>query len=96
MPIYLDRHDLYGSLAEAVSDAHQKDLKLQEDNRLFGSAVLLASRLCDDAEPNRILVAPVVKELCMGKGFTFLDRGETVFKGFDQPQRVFEVDWQKG
>jgi class 3 adenylate cyclase len=69
---------------------------VEEDNRLFGSAVLLASRLCDYAEPNQILIAPVVKELCLGKGFNFLDRGETQFKGFDQPQRVYEVDWQKG
>jgi class 3 adenylate cyclase len=69
---------------------------VEEDNRLFGSAVLLASRLCDHAEPNQILVAPVVKELCLGKGFTFFDRGETQFKGFDQLQRVYEVEWQKG
>lgn len=65
---------------------------VEEDNRLFGSAVLLASRLCDYAEPNQILIAPVVKELCLGKGFNFLDRGETQFKGFDQPQRVYEVE----
>jgi class 3 adenylate cyclase len=67
---------------------------VEEDNRLFGSTVQLTSRLCDHAEPKQILVAPVVKELCLGKGFKFIDRGEEQFKGFDQVQRVYEVEWQ--
>ena len=29
MPIYMDRHDLYGATTKAVEDAHEKDLKLQ-------------------------------------------------------------------
>ena len=29
MPVYMDRHDLYGTTARAVEDAHMKDLKLQ-------------------------------------------------------------------
>ena len=43
-------------------------------------SALPCCRLHDSAmtlRPNQILVAPVVKEICMGKGFTFLDRGET-------------------
>jgi hypothetical protein len=28
MPIYMDRHDPYGTTARAVEDAHKKDLKL--------------------------------------------------------------------
>lgn len=67
---------------------------IEEDNRLFGSAVQLASRLCDHASADQILVAPVVKELCLGKGFGFSDIGEVPFKGFNTSQRVYEVAWQ--
>lgn len=67
---------------------------VEEDNRLFGSTVQLTSRLCDRAEPTQILVSPVIKELCLGKGFTFAGLGEERFKGFDQPQRIYEVVWR--
>lgn len=64
---------------------------IEEDNRLFGSAVQLASRLCDHAQPDQTFVSPVIKELCLGKGMTFSDSGEVLFKGFEDPQRVYEV-----
>lgn len=69
---------------------------VEEDNRLFGSTVQLASRLCDHASPDRIMVAPVIKELCLGKGFHFSDMGKASFKGFDNSPRVFEVAWHTG
>ena len=67
---------------------------VEEDHRLFGSTVQLTSRICDHAEPDQILVAPVVRDLCLGKPFTFSDKGEHTLKGFDQPLRIFEVPWQ--
>jgi class 3 adenylate cyclase len=67
---------------------------VEEDQRLFGSTVQLTSRICDQAEPDQILVAPVIRDLCLGKKFDFIDRGETRLKGFDQPQKIYEVQWQ--
>jgi class 3 adenylate cyclase len=67
---------------------------VEEDQRLFGSTVQLTSRICDRAEPDQILVAPVIRDLCLGKPFSFADRGEQALKGFDQPQRMYEVQWQ--
>lgn len=66
---------------------------VEEDNRLFGSTVQLASRICDNAEPEQILVAPVIRDLCLGKQFTFVDQGESELKGFGQPLRMYEVQW---
>ena len=66
---------------------------VEEDQRLFGSTVQLTSRICDKAEPDQILVAPVIKDLCLGKPFTFADVGEHNLKGFDQPLRMYEVQW---
>jgi class 3 adenylate cyclase len=68
---------------------------VEEDQRLFGSTVQLTSRICDKAEPDQILVAPVIRDLCLGKPFSFADKGEHALKGFDQPLRMYEVDWQQ-
>lgn len=68
---------------------------VEEDQRLFGSTVQLTARICSHCEPDRILVAPVVRDLCVGKPFSFVDIGEARFKGFTEPQRLFEVAWRQ-
>jgi adenylate cyclase len=55
----------------------------------------MTSRICDRAEPDQILVASVIRDLCLGKQFSFVDRGEAALKGFDQPLRIYEVQWLK-
>jgi class 3 adenylate cyclase len=68
---------------------------VEEDQRLFGSTVQLTSRICDKAEPDQILVAPVIRDLCIGKHFSFTDHGEFALKGFNQPLRMYEVHWRE-
>jgi class 3 adenylate cyclase len=67
---------------------------IEEDGDLFGSTVILASRIAAKAEGGEILVADTVRGLCSGKGFLFADRGEFVAKGFEEPVRVYEVSWR--
>jgi class 3 adenylate cyclase len=67
-----------------------------ERDDLFGAAVQLAARLCGKAEPGSILVSSVVRDLAVGKGFMFQDRGQMTLKGFDEPIQTFEVDWGSG
>jgi class 3 adenylate cyclase len=67
---------------------------VRDNGDLFGAVVQLARRICDTAEPTTILTSNVVRELCIGKGFTFADRGEMALKGFDDPVRVHEVSWR--
>ena len=64
-----------------------------EDDDLFGAAVQLAARVCSTCEGGRILVSSAVRELCLGKGFRFDDKGHVELKGFDDPMRVYEVTW---
>ena len=64
-----------------------------EDDDLFGAAVQLAARVCSACEGGCILVSSAVRELCMGKGFRFTDRGEVALKGFAEPMRVYEAIW---
>ncbi len=68
---------------------------VEEDQRLFGSTVQLTSRICDKTGPDQILVAPVIRDLCIGKQFSFTDQGEFAPKGFNQPLRMYEVHWQE-
>jgi len=65
-----------------------------EESDLFGTAVNLARRICDKAEPGQILVSDVVHQLAAGKGFTFADNGEAALKGFEKPVRLHEVRWR--
>jgi class 3 adenylate cyclase len=66
-----------------------------EEADLFGTAVNLAKRICDHAEPGQILVSDVVQQLAAGKGFTFADKGEATLKGFEKPVRLHEVRWRE-
>jgi class 3 adenylate cyclase/pimeloyl-ACP methyl ester carboxylesterase len=66
-----------------------------EEADLFGTAVNLAKRICDQAEPGQILVSDVVQQLAAGKGFTFADKGEATLKGFEKPVRLHEVRWRE-
>jgi class 3 adenylate cyclase len=54
----------------------------------FGSAVQLAARLCAHATPGHTLVSTSVTELCAASGIRFVDIGELVLKGFEQPVRA--------
>ena len=69
---------------------------IEEDGDLFGATVILASRIAAKADGGEILVADTVRGLCSGKGFLFADRGDFVAKGFEDPVRLYEVNWRAG
>src|SRR5438874_734830 len=62
-----------------------------EEGDLFGAAVELAARLCGHGDAGGILVSSAVREVCLGKGFEFDDRGSAELKGFDEPIRLYGV-----
>lgn len=66
---------------------------IEDEDDLYGTAVVTASRIAGQARGGEVLVSNVVRELVAGKGFLFADRGETVLRGFEDPVRVFEVRW---
>jgi class 3 adenylate cyclase len=66
---------------------------ISESEDLFGSVVNLAARICDEADRDEILVAGVVRELCMGKKFPFELRGEAELKGFSEKVALYRVAW---
>ncbi|PZC45400.1 MAG: Adenylate cyclase, class 3 [Chloroflexi bacterium] len=64
---------------------------IAENDDYFGSAVQLAARVCAEAEPGQVLASQVVRDLCRGKAFRFVDRGEASLKGFAEAMRLFVV-----
>ena len=64
---------------------------IAEDHDLFGTAVQLAARVTDRAEPGQVLVTRVVADLCAGKSLTFSSLGSVSLKGFDEAVELFEV-----
>jgi class 3 adenylate cyclase len=68
---------------------------VEQHNDLFGSTVQLASRLCAHAQPEQILVANAIAELCIGKGLLFEDLGEVTLKGFGYPVRAHAAAWKQ-
>jgi adenylate cyclase len=68
---------------------------VSDNDDLFGAAVQLAARLCSSAEPRDITVSVAVRELCVGKRFTFVQRGPIALKGFSEPTYCYGVHWQE-
>lgn len=66
---------------------------IAEDEDLFGTSVILASRIAAQAKGGEIVLANVVRELAAGKGFLFADRGEVSLRGFEDPVRLYELRW---
>jgi class 3 adenylate cyclase len=66
-----------------------------EEEDLFGTAVQLAARIAAKAEGGEVLASDVVRQLAMGKGFLFSDRGDVALRGFEDPVRLFEVRWRE-
>jgi class 3 adenylate cyclase len=64
---------------------------VDHDDDLFGSTVVLASRICDAAEAGHILVSELVRDLGIDQGFTFDDAQERHLKGFAGRTRIFEL-----
>jgi class 3 adenylate cyclase len=64
---------------------------VDRDDDLFGSTVNLASRICDAADGGQILASEVVRDLGLEAGFTFLDAGSRVLKGFPGSTPLYEL-----
>jgi class 3 adenylate cyclase len=69
---------------------------IEEDGDLFGSTVIMASRIAASAGAGEILIPEPLRHLLSGKSYVYADRGETILKGFEDAVRLYEVRWQGG
>jgi class 3 adenylate cyclase len=87
------------SIAEAMGSLglqiraglHTGELEVM-DGDLGGLAVHIASRVMSAAAPNEVLVSGTVKDLVVGSGIDFEDRGERELRGVPGEWRLYAVN----
>jgi len=81
-----------GSLGLQVrAGLHTGELEVM-DGDLGGLAVHIASRVMGQAEPNEVLVSGTVKDLVVGSGIEFEERGEHELRGVPGEWRLYAVN----
>jgi class 3 adenylate cyclase/pimeloyl-ACP methyl ester carboxylesterase len=68
---------------------------IEEDGDLFGSTVIMASRVAAKAAAGEILIPEPLRHLLTGKSYVYADRGEAMLKGFEDAVRLYEVRWRE-
>lgn len=69
---------------------HTGEVETSGDD-IGGLAVHLAARIMAQAQPGEILVSRTVKDLVVGSGIAFADRGVHTLKGIDDPWPLYAV-----
>ena len=67
---------------------------IHEGGDIFGTPVQMAARVLSKAEGDEIAVSNVVREMCVGKSYSFTKKGDYDLKGFPEPVPVFLAEWQ--
>ena len=62
------------------------------DGDLAGLAVHIGARVAGEAKPGEVLVSGTVKDLVVGSGIAFAERGERALRGVPGEWRLFAVD----
>lgn len=73
---------------EIRAGLHTGEVELRGDD-IGGIAVHTAARVMGKAGPGEILVSSTVKDLVVGSGIKFLDRGDHELRGLEGPRRLF-------
>ena len=68
---------------------------IEEEQDLFGTAVILAARIAAQAKGGEVLVSEGVRQIVAGKKFLLADRGEVTLRGFEDPVHVYELSWRE-
>jgi adenylate cyclase len=63
------------------------------DNRLFGTCVNTAVRICAVAAGAEVVASNAVLALVSERWFAFSDRGSFMLKGLPEPVQLYQVDW---
>ena len=66
-----------------------------DEGDYFGTPVIVAKRLCDEAAGGQILTSDLVREVVGSRGaFGFRPRGSLSLKGISEPLAACEVLWE--
>lgn len=68
---------------------------VEDSNDLFGRTVQLAARICQDAEPDAIVISAAVHSELEAR-VARVELGPSLLKGFPDPVPLYSVDWRRG
>jgi class 3 adenylate cyclase/pimeloyl-ACP methyl ester carboxylesterase len=85
------REALTGIDVKIRAGLHAGEVELRGDD-VGGIAVHIAARVMGEADPGEILASSTVKDLVVGSGISFLDRGTRALKGIPDEWRLFAVE----
>jgi class 3 adenylate cyclase len=72
----------------SVSEGHTGECERIGDN-IGGIAMHIGARIAAEAGPGEVLASSTVKDLVVGSGLTFQDRGSRALKGVEGEWRLF-------
>jgi class 3 adenylate cyclase len=70
---------------------HTGECELRSDD-ITGIAVHIAARVMNEAQPGEVLASSTVKDLVIGSGLRFADRGPRTLKGVEEPWRLYALE----
>jgi class 3 adenylate cyclase len=76
---------------EVRAGAHTGECEVMGDNKFGGIAVHIGARVAACAAPGEVLVSGTVKDLVVGSGIEFDDRGSAELKGVPGQWHLFAV-----
>jgi len=76
---------------EIRAGLHTGECELLPDD-VAGMAVHIGARVMDQAGPGEVLVSSTVKELVVGSGLRFADRGMQALKGVPDPWHLYALE----
>jgi class 3 adenylate cyclase/alpha-beta hydrolase superfamily lysophospholipase len=84
--------DSVGTLGLSVrTGLHTGECEVLEDD-VAGIAVHIASRVMHEATSGEVLASSTVKDLVVGSGLRFADRGDHVLRGVPDPWRLYALE----
>ena len=84
------RETLKASDIEVRAGIHTGEIEVRGDD-IAGMAVHIGARVASIAEPGEVLVSSTVKDLVVGSGIDFVERGEHELKGVPGSWKLFAV-----
>jgi class 3 adenylate cyclase len=77
---------------EIRAGLHTGEVELIEKNDVAGIAVHIGARVAALAGPGEVLVSGTVKDLVVGSGIEFVDRGSHLLKGVPGERHLYSVE----
>jgi class 3 adenylate cyclase len=85
------REALHGIDVDIRAGLHAGEVELRGED-VGGIAVHIAARVMGEADPGEILASSTVKDLVVGSGISFVDRGTRALRGIPDEWRLYAVE----